>query len=333
MENLMNAVIITQPGGPEVLQIQERPIPEPAANEVLIKIYAAGINHPDVFQRKGSYPPPPGASADIPGLEVSGIIEKCGDAVSNWKKGDKVCALLQGGGYAEYATVNAGQCLPIPSNFSFTKAASLPETVFTVWQNVFQRGGLKADEHFLVHGGSSGIGITAIQLAKSFGAKVFATAGSDEKCAECIKLGADKCINYKTQDFEKELKADGVDVILDMIGGDYIPKNLRLLREEGRLIFINLMKGNKPGPADPVDFRLVMQKRLVISGSMLRSRDLDFKTALTKDILENVWPVMESGKFKPVIFRQFKMSEANLAHELMDSGSHIGKIVLTNNWE
>ncbi|TDE12148.1 NAD(P)H-quinone oxidoreductase [Dyadobacter psychrotolerans] len=329
----MNAVVITRPGGPEVLQIQKRPIPEPSANEVLIKIYAAGVNRPDVFQRKGSYPPPPGASVDIPGLEVSGIIEKCGEAVTGWKEGDAVCALLQGGGYNEYAAVSAGQCLPIPSNFSFAEAASLPETVFTVWQNVFQRGDLKASEHFLVHGGSSGIGITAIQLTKAFGAKVFATAGNDEKCDACLKLGADKCINYKMQDFEKELKDDGVDVILDMVGGDYISKNLRLLREEGRMIFINLMKGNKPDPADPVDFGLVMKKRLIISGSMLRSRDAEFKRALTADILKNVWPVIESGKFKPVIFKQFKMAEAHLAHELIDGGSHIGKIVLTNSWD
>lgn len=330
--NQMNAVVITRPGAPEVLQLQKRLRPQPKENEVLIKIYAAGVNRPDVFQRKGSYPPPPGASRDIPGLEVAGIIEKCGAAVTNWQKGDAVCALLSGGGYAEYVAVNAGQCLPVPHGFDFVQAASLPETIFTVWHNVFQRGQLKDNEHFLVHGGSSGIGITAIQLAKAFGAKVFATAGTDEKCAECVSIGADRCINYKNEDFEYELKKEGIDVILDMIGGDYISKNVRLLREDGRLIFINTMKGSKQKPGDELDFSLVMKKRLTISGSMLRSRNPDFKQKLTEDICRNVWPILEAGKFKPVIFAKFPMCEASLAHQLMESSEHTGKIILTNTW-
>ena len=329
--DLMNAVVITKPGGPEVLQVQKRSVPKPKENEVLIKIFAAGINRPDVFQRKGSYPPPANAPQDIPGLEVAGIIEQCGAGVTNWEKGDAVCALLSGGGYAEYAVVHAGSCLPIPAGFDFVQAASLPETVFTIWHNVFQRGNLKENEHFLVHGGSSGIGITAIQLAKAFGAKVFATAGTDEKCAACISLGADKCINYKKADFEEELKSEGIDVILDMVGGDYIPKNMRLLREDGRLIFINTVKGSTQKQSD-LDFSLIMRKRLTISGSMLRSRDVNFKQALTEDIRKNVWPVLESGKFKPVIFAQFPLAQANKAHEIMESSSHIGKIILTNNW-
>ena len=326
----MNAVIITQPGAPEVMQMQKRPIPEPSENEVLIKIFAAGVNRPDVLQRKGAYPPPPGAPQDIPGLEISGIVEKCGEAVTTWKKGDAVCALLMGGGYAEYAVVHEGHCLPIPSGFDFVQAASLPETVFTVWHNVFQRGLLKQNEHFLVHGGSSGIGITAIQLAKAFGAKVFATAGSDEKCEACVALGADKCINYKTSDFEEVLKSEGIDVILDMIGGDYIAKNMRLLLEDGRLVFINTMKGGKPKPEHIPDFQLIMKKRLTVTGSTLRNRDTDFKTALTTDIRKNVWPLLEMGKFRPVIFAQFPLNQAHLAHELMESSEHIGKIILTN---
>jgi NADPH2:quinone reductase len=329
----MSAVVITKPGGPDVLQMQSKPVPEPQGNEVLIRVYAAGINRPDVFQRKGSYPPPPGTSPDIPGLEVAGIIEKCGAQVTSWKEGDRVCALLQGGGYAGYTVIQEGQCLPIPAGFSFAEAASLPETVFTVWHNVFQRGNLKQKEHFLVHGGSSGIGITAIQLAKAFGAKVFTTAGSDEKCKACTYLGADRCINYKTEDFESALAEEGADVVLDMVGGDYIAKNIRLLRTDGRYVFINTMKGSKPLPGDAPDFGLVMRKRLTITGSTLRNRDADFKKALTADILAHVWPVIGSGEFKPVIAAQFKMAEAGHAHSLMESSEHIGKIILTNDWD
>jgi putative PIG3 family NAD(P)H quinone oxidoreductase len=225
----VNAVIITQPGTPEVLQVQERPTPQPKTDEVLIKVKAAGVNRPDIAQRKGSYPPPAWAPQDIPGLEVAGIVERCGPQVHRWKNGDEVCALLSGGGYAEYAVAHEGTCLPIPRGCSFTEASSLPETVFTVWHNVFQRGQLKSNEHFLVHGGSSGIGITAIQLAKAFGAKVFTTAGSEQKCKACISLGADVCVNYKTEDFEEALNSKRVYVILDMIGGDYVSKGLRLL--------------------------------------------------------------------------------------------------------
>ena len=331
----MKAVVITKPGGPEVLVVEDRPLPVLKADEVLIKVHAAGVNRPDVFQRKGNYPPPPSAPQDIPGLEVAGTIEELGASVSGWKVGDAVCALLAGGGYAAYVAVNAEHCLPVPKDFNFVEAASLPETIFTVWHNVFQRGKLKKGENFLVHGGSSGIGITAIQLAKAFGARVFATAGSQEKCEACIELGADLCINYKEQNFEEVLKNEGVDVILDMIGGDYIPKNIRLLNVEGRLVFINTMKGSKVKhahgePSDDVDFSLVMKNRLTITGSTLRNRDMIFKTALTKDILENVWPLMETGHFMPVVFKIFPMSEAAKAHELMESSDHIGKIVLTN---
>jgi len=330
----MKAVVITQPGAPEVLQIRERETPQPTGSEVLIKIYAAGVNRPDVFQRKGNYPPPPGAPQDIPGLEVAGMIEEIGDDVTGWKPGDLVCALLAGGGYAEYALAQATHCLPIPASFGcrFGEAASLPETVFTVWHNVFQRGRLQAGEHFLVHGGSSGIGITAIQLAKAFGAKVFTTAGTDEKCAACNALRADISINYKTSDFEEVLKELGADVILDMVGGDYIPKNLRLLSEEGRLVFINTMKGSKVKGADEVDFGLIMRKRLTVTGSTLRNRDTAFKAALTADILKNVWPVLEKELFKPVIARTFPLAEAAEAHALMESSDHIGKIILLNEW-
>lgn len=330
----MKAVVITHPGAPEVLQIQERERPQPKGTEVLIKVYAAGINRPDVFQRKGNYPPPPGAPQDIPGLEVAGVIEEIGTGVTGWKPGDRVCALLAGGGYAEYALAQAAHCLPIPGSFDrgFAQAASLPETVFTVWHNVFQRGRLQAGERFLVHGGSSGIGITAIQLAKAFGAKVFTTAGSDEKCAACEALGADISINYKTADFEEVLRELGADVILDMVGGDYIPKNLRLLREEGRLVFINTMKGGKVKGADEVDFGLIMRKRLTVTGSTLRNRDHAFKAALTADIRKHVWPVLEKGLFKPVIARTFPLSEAADAHALMESSDHIGKIILLNEW-
>lgn len=322
----MKAVVITKPGGPKVLQIQNRPIPVPTENEVLIKIKAAGVNRPDSAQRKGNYPPPPGASPDIPGLEVAGIIEQCGNAVTRWKKGDKVCGLLTGGGYAEYVTAPAGQCLPLPKGWNYREAASLPETIFTVWHNVFQIAKLQAGEHFLVHGGSSGIGITAIQLAKSFGATVFATAGSVEKCNACISLGADDCINYKEADFETILKSQGVDVILDMIGGNYLPKNIRILRPDGRLVFINAMKGN---PTE-LDVMAVMHKRLTITGSTLRNREMNFKSLLAKEIETQIWPLLENGNFKPVIYQSFPLQEAYKAHEVLESSKHIGKIVLIN---
>ena len=322
----MNAIIITKPGAPDVLKMQERPTPVPGQNEVLIRIKAAGVNRPDIAQRKGLYPAPPGAPADIPGLEVAGIIEACGNEVQRWTKGDKVVALLAGGGYADFAAVDAGQCLPLPKNLSYTQAASLPETVFTVWHNVFQRGLLKPGEHFLVHGGSSGIGITAIQLAKALGSVVFATAGSLEKCSACVSFGADACFNYREEDFETALQEEGIDVILDMIGGDYVPKNIRLLRADGRMVFINAMKGNLM----ELNIMNLMQKRLTITGSTLRSRPVSFKTALAKEVEIHVWPLVASGKFKPVIYQVFPLRDANKAHELMESSQHIGKIVLAN---
>ena len=322
----MEAIVITRPGEPGVLHRHERLTPEPASDEVLIKVMAAGVNRPDVAQRKGSYPPPPGASPDIPGLEVAGVVVQCGLSVKRWKEGDAVCALLTGGGYAQYAVANEGLCLPVPNGWSFAGAASLPETVFTVWHNVFERGGLKSDEKFLVHGGSSGIGITAIQLANAWGAKVFATAGSEEKCNACISLGAANCINYNTEDFEEVLKGEGIDVILDMIGGDYIPKNIGLLSMEGRLVFINAMKGGQ----SEINALHIMQKRLTITGSTLRNREVFFKAQLAAEIEKHVWPIIENGKFKPVIFKEFALEEADQAHALMESSDHIGKIVLIN---
>jgi putative PIG3 family NAD(P)H quinone oxidoreductase len=322
----MKAIVVTKPGGPDVLEMQEREMPVPQQNEVLIKIMAAGVNRVDVFQRAGNYPAPDGAPADIPGLEVAGIIEKCGAAITRWKKGDRVCALLAGGGYAEYVAVDGGQCLPLPHGWNYDEASTLPETVFTVWDNVFQRARLIAGEHLLVHGGSSGIGITAIQMGKAFGAKVFATAGSKEKCEACISLGASECINYKEADFEEVLQPVGIDVILDMIGGDYIPKNIRVLRPDGRMVFINAMKGNK----FELEVRAIMQKRIVITGSMMRNRETGFKVALAREVEAHVWPVIEQGQFKAVIHKKFPMHEAAKAHALMESNAHIGKIVLEN---
>ncbi len=320
----MKAVIITQPGGPEVLQVQERPVPEAGPGQVLIRVAAAGINRPDVAQRKGKYPAPPDVPPDIAGLEVAGVVEACGPGVSRWRAGDKVCALAGGGGYAQYAAVDERHCLPVPEGWSFEEAASLPETVFTVWHNVFQRGGLRSKEDFLVHGGSSGIGITAIQLAKARGARVFATAGTEEKCLACEELGAEKCINYKLSDFEDSLMKVGLDVILDMVGGDYIPKNLRLLRVDGRLVFINAMNGGKGG-FDALD---LMRRRLTLTGSTLRPRDADFKAALAADVEKNVWPVIAAGEFRSVVYKVFDMENAPAVHALMESSEHIGKIVL-----
>lgn len=320
----MKAIVITQPGDPDVLQMQERPMPQVAAHEVIIKVLASGINRPDVAQRKGNYSPPPGTPADIPGLEVAGIVTECGPGEMRWKAGDQVCALLGGGGYAEYVAVDARHCLPWPAAFSAAQAASLPETVFTVWHNVFQRGRLQRGERFLVHGGSSGIGITAIQLAKAFGAIVYTTAGSEEKCRACMALGADLCINYKENDFEEVLKPEGADVILDMVGGDYIAKNIRLLKPDGRLIFINYMRGSR-WEMDAAD---LMRKRLTITGSTLRNHDALFKASLAADVKANVWPLFDSGHFTPLIYRTFTLAEAAKAHRLMESSEHIGKIVL-----
>jgi len=322
----MKAVIITSAGPPNVLKLEERPDPVPAAEEVLIRVIAAGVNRPDVAQRQGNYPPPAGASVDIPGLEVSGIIEACGTAVKRYKKGDRVCALLAGGGYAALVTVVEGQCLPIPEPLDFVAAAGLPETVFTVWHNVFQRGKLKAGETLLIHGGSSGIGITTIQLAKAFGARVVVTVGSEDKGEACLKLGADCYINYKVQDFEEALSGYGIDVILDMIGGSYFEKNVNLLNSDGRLVFINAMAGHLA----QLDIRKIMQKRISISGSTLRARDSGFKIALAQEIEKQVWPLIKDGKFKPVIYKTFPLAAAADAHELMESSTHIGKIILLN---
>jgi len=322
----MKAVIITTPGAPSVLELEERAMPEIGANEVLIRVKAAGVNRPDVAQRMGRYPAPSGAPQDIPGLEVAGVVEECAAGVAQWKKGDGVCALLAGGGYAEYVAVDAGQCLPIPKGFSAIEAAGLPETVFTVWHNVFQRGRLQAGETLLVHGGSSGIGITAIQLAKAFGAKVLTTVGSNEKGQACLELGADGFVNYKTQDFETAFAEAGVEVILDMVGGDYFDKNLNILKPDGRLVYINAMHGNSVN----LNIMKMMLKRITITGSTLRARDVAFKTALAADLLKNVWPVLENGKFKPVVFATFPFSAAAQAHELMESSQHIGKIILVN---
>ncbi|MDB5140720.1 MAG: zinc-binding dehydrogenase [Mucilaginibacter sp.] len=324
----MKAVVITRPGGPEVLQIKERPVPTYSPDEVLVKVYAAGINRPDVFQRKGNYPPPPGASPDIPGLEIAGVVTETGTNVTRWKIGDKVCALVMGGGYAEYCAVPQGQCLPVPGNLSFIEAASLPETFFTVWSNVFDRGALKHNESLLVHGGSSGIGVAAIQMATAMGHIVYITAGSDEKCSFCEQLGAAKAINYKTENFADVIKqitnGKGVDVILDMIGGDYTAGNLQSLADEGRLVLINTMKGKDV----QVDLSVIMRKRLTVTGSMLRSRETSFKADIAQNLEIIIWPLMISGKIKPIINAVFPADKAANAHRLMESSEHIGKIVL-----
>ncbi len=321
----MKAIIIERPGGPEVLKSVERPEPSYGPADVLIRVEAAGVNRPDLFQRKGNYPAPAGVVADIPGLEVAGIIAACGSRVTRWKPGDRVCALLGGGGYAGFAVARAGHCLPIPDGISYVEAAALPETVFTVWNNVFDRGKLKHNECFLVHGGSGGIGTTAIQLARLAGAVVYATAGTKEKCTFCEQLGATVCVNYGREDFAERLKACGFDVILDSIGGSYFQQNIRLLRPDGRLVVINAVTGGK------VSLNLfdLMSKRLVLTGSTLRSRDAAFKTALARRVEKQVWPLLAEGRFRPVIYRHFPLEEAALAHELMERGEHTGKLVLT----
>lgn len=320
----MKAIVITAYGGPDVLKIQERDKPQIDENEVLIKVKAAGINRPDIAQRKGNYPAPADAPQDIPGLEVAGIIEEKGTNVHEWKINDKVCALISGGGYAEYVKANAGQCLPVPQGLSFVEAAGLPETVYTVWHNVFQRGKLQMGERLLIHGGSSGIGVTAIQIAKYFGADVIVTAGTEEKGKRCLELGADKFINYKTQDFEHELKDHPVDVILDMVGGSYFQKNIEILKTDGRLVYINAMEGNLVS----LNIIQMMRKRITITGSTLRNRDTLFKSFLTNEIQKKVWPIFAERKFKPVISAIFTMEEANKAHELIESSHHFGKVIL-----
>ncbi len=323
----MRAVEITRPGGPEVLAPAVRPVPAPKANEILIKVAAAGVNRPDVAQRSGIYPPPPDAS-DLPGLEVAGEVVAAGASVQTFKPGDKVCALVHGGGYAEYCVAPEVQALPIPKSLSMVEAASLPETFFTVWGNVYV-GRLAPGESLLVQGGSSGIGVTAIQMARATGNRVFATAGSDDKCAACVRLGAEKAVNYKTQDFAAEIKAatggKGVDVILDMVGGDYVPKELKLLAEEGRLVFIAFLRGHK----SELDINDVMRRRLTITGSTQRPRSVDFKRYIARNLREKIWPLVESGKIRPEIYKTFPLEAAADAHRLMESSEHIGKIVLT----
>ncbi|KRT15480.1 zinc-binding dehydrogenase [Pedobacter ginsenosidimutans] len=320
----MKVVVITKYGAPEVLKLQEYPIPEISGDEVLIEVKSAGLNRSDVLQREGNYPTPADVATEIPGLEVSGIIVKCGPNVVDFAVGDRVCALLAGGGYSEYVSVREGQCLPIPADLGFAEAASLPETIFTVWSNVFQRGNLQPGETLLLHGGNSGIGITGIQIAKALGSKVIVTVGSDEKGQKCLELGADSYINYRTQNFETELQNEGIDVILDMIGGDYLSKNINILNPEGRLIHINAVDGSRVD----LDIWKVMTKRLTITGSTLRSRTYEFKKKLAKEIQKNVWPLIESKRFRPVIFKTFAFSEAAEAHRLLEDGSHTGKIIL-----
>jgi NADPH:quinone reductase len=317
----MKAIWITQKGGPEVLELREVEKPVPAAGEVLIRVTAAGINHADIYTRtSSSY----GGDTHIPGLEVSGIIEATGPGAIRWKPGDAVCALVNGGGYAEYVAVPAGQCLPIPTGWSLEEAAGLPEAVLTVWLNAVRTGRLRSGDHFLVHGGTSGIGIVAIQLATAMGADVYTTAGTDEKCRFCEKLGAKRAVNYKTGDFEAALAGIGIDVILDMTGGDFTIKNIRLLREEGRIVYINAIRGSE----STIDIRQIMTKRITITGSMLRPRDTAFKTALTAEVEAGAWQLISRGGVKPVVYQVLPLAAAAEAQRIMESGDHIGKILL-----
>ncbi|RSK44728.1 NAD(P)H-quinone oxidoreductase [Hymenobacter perfusus] len=322
----MNAIIIRTPGGPEVLEIQSATMPVPAAHEVLIRVAAAGVNRPDVLLRQGKYRGSGDVSGLIPGLEIAGTVVQCGAEVMRWHPGDAVCALLAQGGYAEYAVADARHCLPVPAGWTLPEAASLPETVFTVWHNVFQRGQLQPDETLLVHGGSSGIGVTAVQLAHALGSRVAATVGSPEKAAAVHALGADTVINYKEADFEAVLAdTGGADVVLDMVGGDYTAKNLRLLREDGRLVFINAMRGG-PAEFNALD---IMARRLTITGSTLRPRSAGFKAALALEVERHVWPLLASGAVRPVLHATLPLAQAAEAHRLLESSTHIGKIVLT----
>ncbi|TWG89004.1 putative PIG3 family NAD(P)H quinone oxidoreductase [Mesorhizobium sp. J18] len=323
----MTAIAISEPGGPMVLKPEKREVPKPGNGEILIRVRAAGVNRPDVLQRKGAYPPPPGAS-DLPGLEVSGEVAALGEGARRWNIGETVTALTPGGGYAEYCVVHESNALPIPHGFTFTEAAAIPETFFTVWHNVFQRGGLKAGEVFLVHGGSSGIGTTAIQLASAFGAKVLTTAGSEEKCEACRKLGADLAVNYRSQDFVQAVKkatdGHGADVILDMVGGDYVDRNYAAAAQDGRIVQIATLNDAK-GMAD---FSRLMVKRLTHTGSTLRPRPIAFKGQIASELEAKVWPLLAARKIAPVMDMIFPLKDAWRAHERMEESNHIGKIVL-----
>lgn len=324
----MRAIEITEFGAPEVLQLCERPLPQLKSGEVLIKVHAAGVNRPDVFQRQGNYPVPPGAS-DLPGLEVAGEIIDGDLSGSAFQKGDLVCALVQGGGYAEYCAAPLAQCLPVPQGLNALQAAALPENFFTVWSNVFERARLAPGETLLVQGGSSGIGVTAIQIAAALGHRVFATAGSDDKCRACEELGAELGINYRTEDFEEIVKTAtegrGADVILDMVGGDYLPREIRTLADDGRLVIIALLGGAK----GQLDMSQILRRRLTVTGSTLRPRPVEFKAFIARQLQERVWPLLASGKVKPVIYQTFPLAQAAQAHALMESSAHVGKIMLS----
>ena len=324
----MRYVGITAPGGPDALQIMTGPIPTPGTGEVLVRVVAAGVNRPDILQRQGKYPPPPGASS-ILGLEIAGAVAAVGAGVERWRVGDELCALVAGGGYAEYCVVPEAQGLPVPSGLTMVEAAALPETFFTVWTNLFQRGRLRSGETALIHGGASGIGTTAIQLARTFGARVFATAGSAAKCAACRELGADLAINYHEDDFvravEQATAGRGVDVILDMVGGDYVARNLSVLAVDGRLVQIAFMAGSRI----ELDVRVVMTKRLTVTGSTLRPRSVSEKGAIARELETQVWPLLASRQVHPVVYRTFPLADAAAAHRVIESGEHIGKVVLT----
>lgn len=323
----MTAIAITEPGGPRVLKAEQRELPVPGKAEILIKVHAAGVNRPDVHQRKGSYPPPPGAS-DLPGLEAAGEVAAIGEGVERWSVGDRVTALTPGGGYAQYCKVHESNALPVPHGFTFTEAAAIPETFFTVWHNVFQRGGLRQGETLLVHGGSSGIGTTAIQLAKAFGAKIIVTAGSPEKCAACVRLGADRAVNYREEDFVTAVKEftqdNGVELILDMVGGDYVARNYKAAAIDGRIVQIATLGGAKA----EADYSRLMVKRLTHTGSTLRPRTTEFKGIIAAELERKVWPLLADRRIAPVMDMIFPLNEAWRAHERMEEGQHIGKIVL-----
>ena len=321
---MMRAIEISAPGTPDVLHLAERPVPVPGPGQVVLKVAYAGVNRPDALQRAGLYNPPAGAS-DLPGLEASGTIAACGAGVLGLQQGQQVCALLPGGGYAEYAVTQAAHCLPVPNGFDLKQAACLPETFFTVWSNVFQRGGLKAGERFLLHGGSSGIGTTAIQLARAFGARVFTTAGSDAKCRACLDLGAERAVNYRETDFVPIMQGEGgADVILDMVGGDYIARNLDALADDGRLVQIAFLQG----PKTSLNFTQVMTRRLTLTGSTLRPQSDVAKARIAASLLSQVWPLLSAGRIAPVIDSCFDLDQAAQAHARMETSTHIGKIVL-----